>query len=103
MYRVTTPTHIFTLPNDTSAYSVIQISYKQKKVELVKQYENGTCPSGMTLDEKDVIIVLTQEETKAFKGGIVQSQVRVLTNGGNAYASQMFNISINDVINEEIL
>ena len=103
MYRVTTPTNTFTLPFSTSECSVIQISYKQGQNELLKQYEDGVCPPGMTLDDDTVLITLTQQETKAFGKGTVTAQVRVLTTGGKAYASQKFTIGVNDVLNEEIL
>lgn len=103
MYRVTTPTHTFTLPDAANTYSVIQIAYRQKSVNLVKQYEDGTAPSGMELDGNNVIIMLTQEETKQFSAGSAKVQVRVLTAQGEALASKIFTISIDDVINEEVL
>ena len=103
MYRVTTPTHTFTLPIDTSICKEILITYKQKGVELNKHYQNGVLPDGMTLDGKTVVIILTQEETKAFRNGLVAVQVRALTNADKAFASQLFNVSNNDVLNEEIL
>lgn len=103
MYRVTTPTHTFTLPIDTSECDAIQVTYKQGKASLTKEYNDGVLPSGMTLDEDTVVINLTQAETKAFSVGTVDVQVRVLTNSGKAYASQHFNVSVNRVNNEEIL
>lgn len=104
MYRVTTPTHKFTLPIQTSTCKEIQVTYKQGDNSLVKHYQNGTLPAGMTLNGKDVIIELSQEETKAFKpGAVVNVQIRVLTNDDLAYASQMFTIYVNNVLNEEIL
>lgn len=103
MYRVTTPTHTFKLPIDTSDCSVIVLTYKQGETVLEKKYENGSAPSGMTLDENQVIQLLTQEETKRFKKGFVDIQIRVLTNGGKSYASQHFSASVLNVLNEEIL
>lgn len=104
MYRVTTPTYTFTLPIQTSACKEIQATFKQGKIDLEKHYENSTLPSGMTLNGKDVTIHLTQEETKAFDADhIVEAQIRVLTNEDEAYASQMFSVHVNDVLNEEIL
>lgn len=103
MYRVTTPTHTFKLPIDTGDCSEILLVYKQGGTELKKHYENGVLPSGMTLDEEQVIQLLTQEETKKFKTGFVNAQIRVLTNGGKSYASQVFSVNVNDVLNEEIL
>lgn len=103
MYRATTPTHTFTLPIATSTCSEIQVAYQQNDLTLVKHYQDGTLPSGMTLDGNSVIIILTQEETLAFSKGRASVQVRVLTNTGTVMASQKFSISIFDVINEEVL
>lgn len=103
MYRVTTPTHTFTLPFDTSLCSAIQVTYEQGKVELVKEYNDNTLPSGMTLDGDDVIILLSQEETKQFKLGKVNVQLRVLTTNNEAFASKVFKLPVTDVLNEDIL
>ena len=104
MYRVTTPTHTFTLPIDTSTCSEILVSYRQGNKKIDKHYENGQTPPGMTLDDENVIIHLTQEETKQFKANdFAKAQVRVLTNAGDAFASQLFSVMIGDVLNEEIL
>ena len=103
MYRVTTPTHTFTLPIDTGTCSEILVSYRQKNVALDKHYQNDTLPEGMALSGETVVINLTQEETKQFAKGDVYVQVRVLTTAGKAFASQKFRISANDVLNEVIL
>lgn len=104
MYRATTPTHTFTLPIQTSTCSEILVTYKQGKILLDKHYEDGTLPPGMTLDGKNVVIRFSQEETLKFNAkNPVQVQVRVLTNDNNALASQKFNVSVEDVLNEEVL
>lgn len=104
MFRVTTPTHVFTLPIDTSSCKEILITYKQDDIKLIKHYENGTLPDGMTLNDKDAIIRLTQEETKQFVANTyVKTQVRVLTTGNDSYASQIFNVIVNEVLNDEVL
>ena len=104
MYRVTTPIHTFTLPEQAASYVEIQITYKQGRVEIIKHAENGVLPAGMTFDDKDVIIQLTQDETKTFAANkAVDVQVRVLTTGGDAYASRIFKVKINDVLNDEVL
>lgn len=104
MYRVTTPTHIFTLPIQTSSCKEILVSYRSKDVQIDRHYENNTIPSGMTLNGKDVVVRLTQEETKMFKpNNPANVQVRVLTVGNDAYASQVFKVWVNNVLNEEIL
>lgn len=104
MYRVTTPTHTYTLPIETSTCKEILVTYKQNGITLDKHYENGVLPDGMALDGKNVIVKLTQAETKAFTAtSAVHSQIRVLTNDDDAFASQTFTVLIGDVLNEEIL
>ena len=104
MYRVTTPYLTFTLPIQTSTCKEVLVTIKQNETTLTKHYENGTMPSGMSFDGKNVIVKLTQEETKAFGARVYAlAQVRVLTNTDDAYASQVFSIMVSDVLNEEIL
>ena len=103
MYRVTTPTHTFTLPIETSECSAIQVTYKQNCKSLIKLYSDGVLSDGMTINGKDVIINLTQQETKTFKAGPVDVQLRALTTGDKAYASQHFTVSVLEVNNEDIL
>ena len=104
MYRLTTPTHTFTLPETASSYAEIQVTYKQKTAQVVKHAQDGNIPPGMSFDDKNVIIRLTQEETKRFKADDFASvQVRVLTAGGDAYASQIFKCIVNKTLNEGIL
>lgn len=103
MYRVTTPTHTFGMPIDTSECAEIQIIYKQCKAELIKHYQNGILPAGMTLDENVVTLVLTQEETKIFSPGVVKVQLRVLTTDNMVYDSQIFNIFAEKALNESVL
>lgn len=104
MYRVTTPTHTFALPIQTSECIEIQITYKQGFVSLVKHYQDGVLPPGMVLDGDKVYVRLTQNETKQFSPKTQTSvQVRVLTSDNIALASQKFKITVNDVLNEDIL
>lgn len=104
MYRATTPTHQFILPVDTSELKEIQITYKQGNRSIVKHYQDGVLPSGMTLDGVNVYVRLTQGETLTFQPGkSVKAQVRVLTETNDAMASQKFDIKLNNVLNEDVL
>ena len=104
MYRATTPIHTFILPIQTSNCKEIQVTYRQGPTTVVKHYQDSTLPEGMTLDEDKVIIKLTQTETLKFcPKDPAYVQVRVLTTDDSAYASQRFKVSINNVLNEEIL
>lgn len=103
MYRVTTPTQTFKMPISTSECSKIQLTYKQGDTKLVKLYEDGVLPEGMILDDDQVIQMLSQEETKAFKKGTATVQLRALLSSGKAYASAAFDLDVKEVLNEEIL
>ena len=104
MYRATTPIHTFTLPIQTSNCKEIQVTYKQGPAKVVKHYQDSTLPEGMTLDGDKVIIKLTQAETLKFcKKKVAFVQVRVLTTDDSAYASKLFKVAVDDVLNEEIL
>lgn len=103
MYIATTPTHIFTLPFDTSNCSKIQVTYTQGDMQLVKQYQDGILPDGMTLDEKDINIFLTQEETLQFRKGSAIVRVRVKTATDKVMASQKMGFQVYDVENKEVL
>ena len=104
MYRATTPTHTFKLPAQASSYKEIQVTYRQGNMVMVKHYQDGTLPSGMTFDGNKVLIRLTQEETMCFlPKEKARVQVRVLTNDDDAYASKCFRIVVNKVLNEEVL
>ena len=103
MFRATTPTHTFTLEVSTSTCDEILVTYKLGDVVLNKHYEDGTLPDGMTLDNKKVIIKLTQEETLMFPAGKsaeVQLRARI---GTDVLATDKFNVTVNSVLNEEIL
>ena len=105
-YRATTPKHTFTLPENAENYQKIQITYRQthkgKTVKLVKMYD-GTLPEGMTFDGKNVYVRLTQKETKKFYDTDAEVQIRVLTSGGDVYASNWFEFNVHEVLDDEEL
>ena len=85
MYRATTPTHIFTLPFETSLLKTFQITYKQFDT-IILQKTKEDC----TLTDKAIKLELTQEETLLFKPtALVYIQLRVVTNEGRVLASEI--------------
>ena len=102
MYRATTPTHTFTLPVNPAECDEIQVTYKQGGTTLEFHLENNILPPGMAVERNNVEITLTQEQTLMFDKGKAQVQVRVRMDN-TVKASQKFNISVFDSINEEIL
>lgn len=104
MYRATTPIHTFSLPISTDDCKDIQVTYKQgKNVILEKYMDDRVLPSGMTLHDKDVVVTLTQEETKLFGAKKATVQIRILTDGGTASASDIFDITVKDVLHDNEL
>lgn len=98
MIKGTTPTHIYTLPFDTSLVKSVRITYAQSgKVILTK--ETDKC----TLEGNKVVITLTQEETLKFSTEIVQIQVRVLTLGNEALSSHVYRKGIYECLDGEVL
>lgn len=99
MIKGTTPTHVFTLPFDMATVKTIQIVYAQNHIVKLEK-GNEDC----TFDGNNVSIRLTQEDTLKFDGdGYVNIQVRVLTVGGDALASNIMKTFLMDCLSDEVL
>lgn len=111
MIRATTPKHMFTFDvNPEETFSEILITYAQNgKIVLEKHksdltFETCDCFGGKTVYR--AFVKLTQEETKLFSAnpkGIVNIQVRAITENGDAIASDIMQISVQNVLNDEVL
>ena len=99
MWRLTTPEHRFTLQLDPSAISKIRITYAQNNaIVLTKEGE------GVSLDGNVARVKLTQEETKKFTAEKeVEIQVRVLTLGNDALASDIIKVDVQKVLDDEVM
>lgn len=99
MIQGTTPTHRFNIPLDASVIQRVRITYAQQgKVLLVK--EDADC----RLDGSTIELKLTQEETLLFdEFSSVQIQVRVLTTGGDALASELIRVPCGAILDKEVL
>lgn len=108
MIRGTTPTHTFTFNAlDPSTFKVLNIYYAQQGVELLSKNKND-CTFSSKETEDGIIysasVTLTQEETLMFKPKYaVKVQLRVLTEDDRALATPEYEISVWDVINDEVL
>lgn len=111
MIRATTPKHMFTFDVDPEeTFSEILITYAQNgEIVLEKHksdltFESCDCFGGKTVYTAS--IKLTQEETNLFSAnpkGIVNIQVRAITENGDAIASDIMQISVQNVLNDEVL
>lgn len=99
MVRGTTPTHTYTLPFDTSIIKVVEITYAQLDAVIVKKTTDDC-----TLDGNTVTVRLTQEDTLQFDHRQnVQIQLRVLTKAGDALASEIRRVSVQQCLGNEVL
>ena len=109
MIRATTPTHIFTFPTEVNPADCakIQVTYAQ---EIKSKY----CPgaeqvileknkSDLTIDGQKATLELTQNEMNLFKEGSAQIQIRAKDSSGEVMASQIFNVKVKKVLNQEVL
>ena len=99
MIRGTTPTHIFTTNIDTSELKSVMVIYAQGGNELFKKSIEDCALNGNQISVK-----LTQEDTFKFDcNQKVQIQVRALTIDGNAMASKLYILSVDECLNDEVL
>lgn len=101
MKRATTPTHTFTLPfNYDGVVDKLLLSYAQSGNIVLEKTEKQV----KVKNEKEIVVRLTQEETNLFsEDAPVKIQMRILTIGGDAMASDPFLIQIEEVLNDEVL
>lgn len=99
MIRGTTPTFTFDLPLDTKSLKEIRVVFAQcNEVLLTKTV------SDCKIEERSFSVTLTQEETFLFcKNSCIQVQVRVLTNSGEALASEIYHIDCNMCLENEVI
>ena len=100
MYRYTTETLVFELPIDTSDIVEAFITLYQSSTDT--RLERSI--DEMTKSGKELKVRLTQEETALFKAkNTCRVQLRVRDSLGNAYASRVFKIDVNDVMKEGVI
>lgn len=111
MIRATTPTHRFFFDVDPEeSFQKILITYAQNGQIVLEKHESDlSFESCEDFSGKSVYIAslkLTQEETNLFNAkpkGTVSIQVRAITPEGDAVASDISNISVENVLNDEVL
>lgn len=94
MYRYTTPTIVFSLPFLSSTISVAYINIEQRQKKLIKDL------SACTTEDKKLKCKLTQDDTGLFSKGKAIIQLRCKCTDGNAYASKVKEIQIDDVLKD---
>lgn len=99
MIQGTTPTHTFNIPLDLSTVSNLSIVYAQHGAVILKK-EKEDC----TIAGNHLTLKLMQEETLKFDANApVQIQIRILTAGGDALASDVMRVPCAAVLDKVVL
>lgn len=105
MKRLTTPTHEFTFDIDPREWSGFLITYKQGKDIVLEKSDKDEHSTAVNEDGTYKLSYrLTQHETKAFRAGMrCDIQVRSVYANGDAIASDIVSIDVEDVLDGKIL
>lgn len=103
MYRYTTPTLPITIEDiDFALVDNFRIAIEQKGKEDKLFIVSASDPS-VDAQNKTIYLSLTQEQTVDFDEGEAKLQVRIVYSNGSVQATRKARITINDVIDEEIV
>lgn len=97
--RGTTPTHVFTLPFETALVKAVKVTYVHDGATVLVK-ENQDC----TMEGSTVTVKLTQEETLLFENNqLVQIQLRVLLQNGDALRSVVYHCHTGVLLDDEVM
>lgn len=99
MRKGTTPTHVFALGIDAELVKDLRVVYAQNGRTIVRRDLNSC-----TLNGGELTVKLTQGETLRFDANkMVNIQIRVLTTGGDALASDIIAVTVDDCLDNEVI
>lgn len=98
MRRATTPIHEFVLPFDSNMVFRLLLTYTQGDKIILEKTEKDMKHEGNVWS-----VELTQDEANLFSEGYASAQLRVLTPGGEALASDIIQFYVGKVFNDEVL
>ena len=101
MYRGTTPTLTFKLNTDIdlSALEEVWITIKGNDKEKTYTIDDVFVES----EEKSIILSMTQTDTLYFGAGRHNVQIRLRTDDGNAYASNIKQINLDYILKDGVI
>ena len=97
MRRGSTPTNTFTLDIDLRQ-ATVYVSYAQGGGVIVEK-----TGADLTVEEDKIIVHLSQEDTLAFKNGIVMIQIRYVFPTGEADASNIMRTTAEEIIKDGVI
>lgn len=99
MIRGTTPTHVFTLPFNVDLIKEVKIIYSQGGKKVLTK-----CKADCTLNDNDITLTLTQEETLKFSClNDVEIQLKILTHADKVIVSQIEAVDVERCLDSEVL
>lgn len=105
MIRATTPYHEFVFTENPTEFTRILITYSQEEtIVLEKEKDDLTIIENPEVEGQYIASFrMTQEEANLFEVGAVRVQVRVLMANGDALASAISTMKIEEVLDDEVL
>ena len=98
MRQGTTPTIVINVNNiDLTELKSVYITFEQDGYLLRKDM------SQIEIEDDEIRITLTQEETLKFKKGIVNVQLRAITQDGLAIASSIATNTVHRILDKEVI
>lgn len=101
LQRGTTPTHSFTLPDELKDASIssLYVTYKQNDGTVVEKSVDE-----LSVSDGTVSVDLTQDDTLLFKANKKASvQIRLKLSSGQAFASDMIDLEVRDVLKDGVI
>lgn len=97
MWRGTTPTHTFTLPEGIRVqdFTVIYITYSQNGSPVLEKEK-----ADMTLEGNVIRLTFSQADSLLFDAGPVKIQLRAKTADGKAVASEIVTTTAKEVLKD---
>lgn len=101
MYRASTPTHKYKLPFSRELIENFLLTYSD--VDTGEQILVKTIEDAEFIDDHNIKVTLTQEETNLFNEGTAKAQFRVKTRNKKVIPSKDIYIRVYDVSNDEVI
>lgn len=98
MYRASTPTHYFQLPYEPEAIKEIWLTYAQNGKNILRK-----TMADLLFDDGVWSVRLSQRETNLFSQPWATAQFRVLLKNGDSFPSEKFRLSVEDVLDDEVM
>jgi hypothetical protein len=99
MRKGTTPTHVFALGIDAELVKDLRVIYAQQGRVVVKK-----ALADCELNGGELTVKLSQAETLKFDSHkMVDIQIRVLTKGGDALASDIIAVTVDACLDNEVI